>query len=118
MGEDFLHVLVGLDPEDPPLGLGGDVEPLQDGRLRLGPEAFEFLHLVRLAGLAQFVERGDVQLVIELGRPLRPQAGHAEDRQHALGNLAEQLFEHRQRAGFDQRGDLLGQILADALDVA
>ena len=39
VGEDFLHVLVGLDPEDSLLGLGGDVQPLQNGRLRLGPKA-------------------------------------------------------------------------------
>ena len=110
-------MLVGLGPEDPPLGLGGDVEPLQNGRLRLRAKALELLDLVRLAGRAKFVERGDLQLVVELGRPLRPQARHAEDGQHAFGNLGQQLVEHRQRAGLDQRGDLLGQILADALDV-
>ncbi len=35
---------------------------------------------------------------------------------HALGNLGQELIEHRQRAGIDQGGHFLGQVLADALD--
>ena len=83
----------------------------------LAPKPLSVPDLVRLAGRAQVVQRGDVQLVVELCRPLGPQARHAEDRQHAFGNLGQQLFEHRQRAGLDQRGHFLGQVLADALDV-
>ena len=115
--QDFLHVLVGLDPQDPPLGLGGDVEPFQNGRLGLGAEAFEVLDPMCLAGRAEVLQRGDLQLVVQLGRPLGPQAGHAKDGQHALGNLGQQFFEHRQRAGFHQRGHFLRQVLADAFDI-
>ena len=56
----------------------------------------------------------DAQLVVEHGGPLRPQPGHAQHGQHAFGDLGQQFVEHRQRAGLDQRGHLLGQVLADA----
>ena len=99
VANDFMHKLVGLDPKDSLPGLGGDFQPLQDGRLGLLPEAFEALNLVRLAGFAELVESGDFQIVIELCGPLWSEAGHAEDRQHALRDFAVQIFEHRQRAG-------------------
>ena len=65
----------------------------------LAPKPLSSLDLVRLAGRAEFVERGDVQFVIELAARFGPRPGHAEDRQHAFGNLGQQFFEHRQRAG-------------------
>ena len=115
--QDFPHVLVGFDPEDPLLRFGGDVEALQNGRLHLGAEALEALDAMILAGGAQFVERGDMELVVELRRPLRPQPRHAQDRHHALRHHGAELFEHRQRARFDQGGHLLGQVLADAFNL-
>ncbi len=117
VGNDFLHKLIRLDPKDSLPGLGGDFQPLQDSRLGFLPEALEALNLVRLAGIAELLQRGDFQIVIELCGPLWPEAGHAENRQHALRDFAVQIFEHWQRAGLHEHGCLFGQVLADALDV-
>ena len=58
MGEDLLHEVVGLGPEDPLVGLGGELQAGEDRLFGLGPEALEFADLVGLAGRAQLVERG------------------------------------------------------------
>ena len=47
-------------------------------------------------------------------RLLRPDARNARQRQHAGAARRLQLLEHRQRAGGEQRDDLVGQVLADA----
>ncbi len=71
-----------------------------------------------LAGLAKLVERGHLELVEEHGGPLRPQArARAGSPGPHSGTCGAEFFEHRQLAGGCQRGDLLGQVLADALDV-
>ena len=83
----------------------------------LAPKPLSSWTLCDSAGRAEIVEGGDLQFVIELRRPFWAQAGHAEDRQHALGNLGQEFFEHRQRAGLDQRGHLFREVLADPLDI-
>ena len=109
-------MFLGVRPQDAALGFGGDTQTFENRGFHFGAEAFEFLHLVRLAGGAQVVERGDVQLVVELRGPFGPQTGHAKDGQNALGHFRQQLVEHRQRAGLQERDDLLRQVLADAFD--
>ena len=38
VGEDLLHEVVGLGPEDPLVGLGGELQAGQDRLFGLGPE--------------------------------------------------------------------------------
>ena len=117
VANDFMHEFVGLDPKDSLPGFGGDFQPLQDGRLGLLPKTFEALNLVRLAGFAELVESGDFQIAIELCGPFRSEAGHAEDRQHALRGFRGANLRASAASRSDERCRLLGQILADALDV-
>ncbi len=53
VGEDLPHQVVGLGPQHPLVGLGGECQPGQDRFFGLGPETFEFADLVGLAGCAQ-----------------------------------------------------------------
>ena len=118
MGRDGKHVPLGRGPKHAPFGLGGQRKSVENDRFGLRAESLECMNAARFTCLAQLVQRGDVQLAIDHGRPFWTQPWHAEDGQDALGNLGEQLIEHRQRAGLDERNDFGRQILADPLDLA
>ncbi len=87
VGQDLLHEFVGLGPEHPLVGLGGELQACQDRLFGLRAEAFQFADLVGLAGRAQLVERCDLQFAEEHGGPFRPQARHAHHRQHRFRHL-------------------------------
>ena len=75
----------------------------------------------RLAGVVQagagrrgqFLQGGDPQLPVQGGGLLRPEAGEGQQAGHRPRRLLLQLREHRQPAGFDDLGDLAGQVPAD-----
>ncbi len=60
----------------------------------------------------------DAECVVKRLHLLRPQPRQAEHRHQPGGNRGAQVVEVRQRAGGDERGDLLGEGFADAADVS
>ena len=54
---------------------------------------------------------------MEQRRLFGPDTGNSDERQDAFRNLSLQLFQHRQRAGRDERNDFRRQIIANAGDL-
>ena len=66
------------------------------------------------AARRRFVERADMQAVIEQLHPLGTEARQRCDRAEFARKLALQRFEHVEAARGDDGGDLAGEVLADA----
>ena len=76
VSENRLGMLLGLGPQDTPVGLGRNVQTLEDLLFGLGAESLDVAHLMRFTRRAELVQRGDVQFAVENGRPLGSQAGN------------------------------------------
>ena len=89
-------------------------ERLEHGLLELRPEAAHVAQLLGLGGRAQALERVDAELVVELAGALGAEAGQARQVDEAGREFAAQLLDGRDRAGVEQRLDLLLERAADA----
>ena len=89
----------------------------QDVLLGLRAEALHVLELAALGGAAQVVDRVHPDLVVEQLGALGAEPGDARDLHEARRDPLLQLVGGRDRAGLEQRVDLLGDRLPDAREL-
>ncbi len=114
---DGIGKFVGIGPVHAHVDRLGQRNTGQNRLLGLGGKALELAHLLRLARRPQLVQRADVQFLEQLCRLLRSHARNAQQRQHRLRHLGLQFLEHRQLASGAERGNLVGQVLAQPRDL-
>ena len=88
VNEQFVDDRIGFGPVHAFVRVGGEIDSGEDLLLRLCAEALESADLVRLACGPQHVERVDLELLVERGRLLGPQARYPQQGHHARRHRA------------------------------
>ena len=117
--DDRLAGLEGAVEQDPDPRRVGDArrDRLEHLLLELRPEPLDATQPLSFGGRAQRVDRVDLELLVEAPRALGAQARQPHHRDDARRVLGAQLLGRRDRAGLDQRDDLLLERRADALQL-
>ena len=97
----------------PRAALAGNRNPLENRLFRLRAEPLQFGNHALGSRRLQSVQRFQAQVLEQHAHLLGSQARDPQHRHHASGNLFTEFIELIQLAGLDDRGDLLGQVLAD-----
>ncbi len=118
IGGEGLGDLLGVEQAGATLDRAGALELGEDLGLGLGAEARELPQLARARRLGELFRRLDLELLEDGLHPLGSQARYRGDVGKRLGRAAGDLVQQLEMAGLDQLGDLAGQILADARQLA
>ena len=109
---------VGLVPEDPRVGwILGEPDVLENGCLRLRPEALDLLDSALAAGEFEGLEGIDSQFINEQLHLFGAEPRYPHQLEGGSRNLLVKFVEERQPAGIEQTLDFRGKVGPDAVQI-